>query len=75
MTLTWRQIVQEVSAATNLDDALAILVRRVKTSLAVDVCSVYLTGIGCKNCAATDPVLFIDLVELYPQLIIIELLH
>jgi phosphotransferase system enzyme I (PtsP) len=39
---TWRQIVQEASAATSLDDSLAIMVRRVKSSLAVDVCAIYL---------------------------------
>ena len=45
MTLTWRQIVQEVRVARNLDDALAIIVRRVKGYLSADVCSVYLTDV------------------------------
>lgn len=37
-----RSIVQEVNAARNLDQALGIIVSRVKRELAVDVCSVYL---------------------------------
>ncbi len=36
------RIAQEVGTASNLDQALAIAVRRVKESIAVDVCSVYL---------------------------------
>lgn len=43
MLTTLRRIVQEVSAATRLDEALAIIVRRVKECLPVDACSVYLT--------------------------------
>jgi phosphotransferase system enzyme I (PtsP) len=39
-----REIVREVSTASNLDEMLAIIVRRVKCSLPVDVCAVYLTG-------------------------------
>ncbi|MCK9530024.1 MAG: phosphoenolpyruvate--protein phosphotransferase [Gammaproteobacteria bacterium] len=38
-----RSIVQEVSAARGLDQALEIIVARVKEALGVDVCSVYLT--------------------------------
>jgi len=38
-----RRIVQEVSAARNLDQALDVIVRRVKQAMGVDVCSVYLT--------------------------------
>lgn len=38
-----RRIVQEVNASASLDEALAIIVRRVKAAMAVDVCSVYLT--------------------------------
>ncbi len=43
MVLTWRQIVREVNAAPNLHEALALMVRRVKDSLPVDACAVYLT--------------------------------
>ena len=45
MLVTLRRIVQEVSAATRLEEALSIIVRRVKESLPVDACSVYLTAI------------------------------
>lgn len=38
-----RSIVQEVSAARGLDQALEIIVHRVKDAMGVDVCSVYLT--------------------------------
>jgi phosphotransferase system enzyme I (PtsP) len=38
-----RSIVQEVNRAKNLDRALNIIVRRVKATLQVDVCSIYLT--------------------------------
>ncbi len=38
-----RRIVQEVNAAGDLDEVLAIIVRHVKQSMAVDVASVYLT--------------------------------
>lgn len=38
-----RSIVQDVNAAQNLDQALAIIVRRVKDTIAADVCSVYLS--------------------------------
>ncbi|RJQ45847.1 MAG: phosphoenolpyruvate-protein phosphotransferase PtsP [Gammaproteobacteria bacterium] len=37
-----RRIVQEVNAARNLEQALAIIVQRVKQAMAADVCSVYL---------------------------------
>ncbi len=40
---TLRRIVQEVSAARNLDHALQIIVQRVKLAVNADVCSVYLT--------------------------------
>lgn len=40
---TLRRIVQEVSAARDLDEALEIIVHRVKGSINADVCSVYLT--------------------------------
>jgi phosphotransferase system enzyme I (PtsP) len=43
MLITLRRIVQEVSAATRLDEALAIIVRRVKECLPIEACSVYLT--------------------------------
>ena len=45
MVLTWRQIVREVNAAPNLHEALALMVRRVKDSLPVDACAVYLTDL------------------------------
>jgi phosphotransferase system enzyme I (PtsP) len=38
-----RRIIEEVNAAQDLDQALAIIVHRVKQSMGVDVCSVYLT--------------------------------
>ncbi len=37
-----RRIVEEVSAARHRDDALAIIVRRVRDTMRVDACSVYL---------------------------------
>jgi phosphotransferase system enzyme I (PtsP) len=37
-----RRIVQEVSSAVDLQEALAILVQRIKQAMAVDVCTVYL---------------------------------
>ena len=37
-----RRIVEEVSAARHRDEALAIIVRRVKDTMQVDACSVYL---------------------------------
>ncbi|MFO7592705.1 MAG: phosphoenolpyruvate--protein phosphotransferase [Pseudomonadota bacterium] len=37
-----RSIVTEVNAARNLDQALSLIVERVKTALLVDVCSIYL---------------------------------
>ncbi len=46
MLVTLRQIVQEVSAATHLDDVLGIIVRRVKEALSIDVCAVYLTDVA-----------------------------
>jgi phosphotransferase system enzyme I (PtsP) len=38
-----RRIVQEVNAAHDLDEALAVIVREVRAAMGVDVCSVYLT--------------------------------
>ena len=38
-----RRIVQEVSVARDLDQALNIIVRRVRHAMDADVCSVYLT--------------------------------
>ncbi len=43
MLETLHRIVQEVNAAASLEQALAIIVSRVKQAMAVDVCSVYLT--------------------------------
>ncbi len=37
-----QRVVQEVNAAKNLDEALSIIVRRVKEAMTVDICSVYL---------------------------------
>jgi len=37
-----RRVVQEVNTAENLDEALLIIVREVKSAMGVDVCSVYL---------------------------------
>ena len=42
MLVTLRSIVREVSAVTDRDQALAIIVRRVKEAMGVDGCSVYL---------------------------------
>ena len=42
MLNTLRRIVQEVNAAQDLAQALAIIVSRVKAAMSVDVCSVYL---------------------------------
>lgn len=41
---TLRSIIQEVGRAKNLEQALEIIVRRVKSSVDVEVCSVYLTN-------------------------------
>jgi phosphotransferase system enzyme I (PtsP) len=43
MLVTLRQIVQEVSRAARLDDALGVIVHRVKNALPIDACAVYLT--------------------------------
>jgi len=43
MLVTLRQIVQEVGTAKHLDDALNIIVHRVKAALPIDACAVYLT--------------------------------
>jgi len=40
-----RDIIREVRTAANLDEVLAIIVRRVKGSLQVDACAVYLTDV------------------------------
>jgi len=37
-----------------------------------EVCAVYFTGIGCPHCAKTDPVIFKDLLQKYPDLVVIE---
>ena len=39
---TLRRIVQEVNRAENLDQALNVIVTRVKAAVNVDLCSVYL---------------------------------
>ncbi|MFP3874544.1 MAG: phosphoenolpyruvate--protein phosphotransferase [Thiohalophilus sp.] len=40
---TLRRLIEEVNLARNLEQALGIIVRRVKQAMQVDVCSVYLT--------------------------------
>jgi phosphotransferase system enzyme I (PtsP) len=40
MLITLRRIIQEVQTASDLDEALAIMVRRVKEALPVDACAV-----------------------------------
>lgn len=46
------------------------------TTLAEDeqsaVCAVYFTGVGCSHCAKTDPVILVDLLREYPNLVVIE---
>jgi cytochrome c biogenesis protein CcdA len=37
-----------------------------------NICAVYLTGIGCGNCAITDPLIFSELLAEYDDLIVIE---
>ena len=37
-----------------------------------DICAVYFTGVGCSHCARTDSVVLQDLVEEFPNLIVIE---
>lgn len=49
MLETLRRIIQEVSAAKDLDQALAIIVTRVKQAMSADVCSVYLTDSNSKE--------------------------
>ena len=36
------------------------------------ICAVYITGVGCSNCAFTDPVLLTEFTARYPNLVIIE---
>lgn len=42
MLITLRRIIQEVQTASDLDEALAIIVRRVKEAIPVDACAIYL---------------------------------
>lgn len=49
MLETLRRIIQEVNAAKDLDQALAIIVARVKEAMSADVCSVYLTDFNRKE--------------------------
>ena len=51
MLETLRRIIQEVNAAKDLDQALAIIVARVKEAMNADVCSVYLTDLNSKEYA------------------------
>ena len=44
-----RRIVQEVNEASDLEEALAIIVRRVKQTIGADVCSVYLTDFDARE--------------------------
>ena len=41
--ITLRRIVQQVGAATSLDEALTIIAHQIRQAIAVDACSVYLT--------------------------------
>lgn len=42
-------------------------------SPAVDyVCAVYFTGVGCPHCARTDPIILKELLEDYPNLVVVE---
>ena len=43
-----------------------------KKALTGDICAGYITGIGCPNCAKTDPMLLQTRVEKYPRLSIFE---
>ena len=36
------------------------------------ICSVYITGVGCPNCAFTDPFLLTNLTAEYPNFVVIE---
>lgn len=49
MLETLRRIIQEVNLASGLDEALNIIVTRVKEDMRVDVCSVYLSNEGQKR--------------------------
>ena len=51
---TLRRIVQEVSAARDLNHALETIVRRVKGSIRADVCSVYLTDFDVVDVDLTE---------------------
>ena len=54
--ITLRQIVQQVGAASSLDEAVDIIVHRVRQAIAVDACSIYLTDEECNRytLAASD---------------------
>jgi len=56
MLETLRHIVQEVNAAEGLDDALQIIVRRVRDAMGTEVCSVYMRdpSTGCYVFRATE---------------------
>ena len=49
MLETLRRIVQEVTAATDLDQALNLIVRRVKHVMNTDVCSIYLSDFAAQQ--------------------------
>jgi hypothetical protein len=36
------------------------------------ICSIYLTGVGCPHCAASDPILLQDYPQEYPNFVVIE---
>ncbi|MBF0484566.1 MAG: hypothetical protein HQL25_07670 [Candidatus Omnitrophica bacterium] len=36
------------------------------------ICAVYLSGIGCHNCAQTDPVIFFEWTQKFPNLLVFE---
>ncbi|MBU1997713.1 MAG: hypothetical protein KKF78_11255, partial [Candidatus Omnitrophica bacterium] len=56
-------ILSSKSFAQSIDD-----VNKEKTAISV----VYLTGIGCSNCAVVDPILFIETTRNNPNLIVFE---
>lgn len=40
--------------------------------LAKNICGIYITGVGCPHCAASDPVILKDYTEEYPRFVVIE---
>ena len=48
------------------------LAQKVSAQEKESICAVYITGIGCSNCAITDPAILSEFTAKYPELIIIE---